>query len=182
MTKDLADKIMYTLLYVLYILSERIINDQTKKNPMADKFLEYNNRRIIKYFGKEKTKEIAILLPHCIQNYDCPFRITSNINNCKSCGKCKIADILSLQDKYNVYVKVATGGTLARLFVKEKRPKVIIAVACKRDLISGIYDTFPMRVYGVYNKILNMPCVNTDVDVEKIEKVIKFLRGDGKGV
>ena len=71
---------------------------------------------------------------------------------------------------------MATGGTLARLFIKEKKPEIIIAVACKRDLMSGIFDTFPMNVYGIYNKIVKSPCVNTDIDVEKIEEIIKKLK------
>ena len=50
-------------------------------------------------------------------------------------------------------LKIATGGTLARKYVKDLRPDLIIAVACKRDLISGIKDAEPFLVYGVFNKI-----------------------------
>ena len=143
---------------------------------MADKFLEYNNKRVIKKFKDIVPKNIALLLPHCIQNYDCPFKITSDIKNCRKCGKCKIGKIIELKEKYNLSVKVATGGTLARLFIKENRPDIIIAVACKRDLVSGIYDAFPMSVYGVYNKIIKSPCINTDLSIEEIEKVLIFLK------
>lgn len=175
MTNFLSGKLIYNFFYLVYILNEKFINDQSKRNYMADKFLEYNNKRVRKKFERIKPKNIAILLPHCIQNYDCPFKITSDVENCKKCGKCKIGKILELKEKYSLEVKVATGGTLARLFIKEKKPDIIIAVACKRDLISGIYDTFPMNVYGVYNKIIHSPCINTDLSIEEIEKVLLFL-------
>lgn len=181
MTKILPEKIIYNFFYLAYIINEKFINNQTKRNYMADKFLEYNNRRTLKKIGKSVPKNIALLLPHCIQNYDCPFRITSDIENCRKCGKCKIQKLLELKEKYDssecrFNIKVATGGTLARLFIKENKPDLIIAVACKRDLISGIFDTFPMKVYGVYNKIINCPCINTDLDVEEVEKVVRKVR------
>lgn len=166
-------KIIYNLYYFLYLIFEKLIKDQKKKNIIADKFLKYNNERVIKKFENKKVTKIAILLPHCIQNYDCPFKITSDIENCKKCGKCKIGDILRLKEKYSLDVKVATGGTLARLFLKEKRPELVIAVACKRDLISGIFDSFPMNVYGMYNEIINSPCINTNVNTMEMEKIIK---------
>ena len=62
------------------------------------------------------------------------------------------------------------------MYKKGKKPEIIIASACKRDLISGIFDTFPMNVYGVYNKIINSPCINTDLNVEEIENIIKKLK------
>ena len=172
MTNFLSEKLIYNFFYLAYILYEKFLNDQVKRNCVADKFLEYNNKRVMKKITSFMPKNIALLLPHCIQNYDCPFKITSKIENCRKCGKCKIEKILELKEKYNLEVKVATGGTLARLFIKEKRPDLIIAVACKRDLVSGIYDSFPMHVYGVYNKIIESPCINTDLDIKEIEKVL----------
>ena len=41
---------------------------------------------------------------------------------------------------------------MARQMVKEIRPKAIIAVACERDLTSGIQDVFPLPVIGVLNE------------------------------
>lgn len=182
MSNFLPEKILYNFYYLAYLIEEKLINDQLKKNSVADRFLEYNNKRVLKNFENKIPKSIALLLPHCIQNYSCPFRITSEIENCKKCGKCKIQNILELKEKYGLEIKVATGGTLARLFIKEKKPEIIIASACKRDLISGIFDTFPMNVYGVYNKIINSPCINTDLNVEEIENIIKKLKKSDKKI
>lgn len=119
-----------------------------------------------------KGEEVLILLPHCIQKADCPYKVTNDVENCRRCGRCKIKDLLELKEKYNCHMAVATGGTLARKVVKERRPKAIIAVACERDLSSGIQDTYPMPVTGVLNIRPEGPCVNTQVDVEQVEKAI----------
>lgn len=175
MTKTFFHKIIYSGYYISYLLSERYIHDQKKKNNIAVNFVKYNNKLVLKNLKKENVKNISILLPHCIQNYDCKYKITSNIENCIRCKKCKIYKFLEFKEKYNVDVKIATGGTLARLYLKKQRPDFIIAVACKRDLISGIYDAFSQNVYGIFNRIVDSPCINTDIDLDKVEEILKKL-------
>jgi len=172
-------KFLYTVYYILILLVRRYNKDRKKNSEISKSFISWNNKRVMKSVYKKKVlaKEVAILLPHCIQKYDCPLKITSDISNCKECGLCKIGDILRLHKEYGIKAKVATGGTLARLFIKEERPKLVIAIACERDLVSGIYDSFPMPVYGVFNKIVNGPCINTDVAIEEIENILKDLKG-----
>jgi hypothetical protein len=107
------------------------------------------------------------------------------VENCKACGKCKIKDLVALSEKYHVPASVATGGTLARRIVVEKRPTVIIAVACERDLTSGIQDSYPIPVFGILNNRPFGPCYDTDVDLELVEQgMITFLgnvTGDAEG-
>lgn len=164
---------------MVILLVRRYNKDRKKNSEISKSFIAWNNKRVMKATYKKGivANEVAILLPHCIQKYDCPLKITSDIKNCKECGLCKIGDILRLHKEYGVKAKVATGGTLARMFIKEERPKLLIAVACERDLVSGIYDAFPMPVYGVFNKIINGPCINTDVAIDEIENILKDLKG-----
>ncbi len=70
---------------------------------------------------------------------------------------------------------VATGGTLARRVIEEKRPKAVIAVACERDLSSGIIDSFPLFVYGLPNMRPNGPCRDTFVDVGALNELIEKI-------
>lgn len=176
--KKVYYKVVYTFYYLIILLVRRWRKDEKNNSRVSEKFVAWNNKRVIKKALKKgvKKEEAAILLPHCIQKYTCPHKITSDIDNCKECGMCKIGDIKELKEKYGLNVKVATGGTLARMFLKETRPKIVIAVACERDLVSGIYDSLPMLCYGVFNKRVNGPCIDTDVLVEEIEEVIKKLR------
>ena len=141
------------------------------KEKIRNSFVHVNNSFIKKM--KVESARILILLPHCIQNYDCPYRLTYNFENCAKCGKCNIGDIISLKEKYNVNLAIATGGTLARRIIMNVKPKFIIAVACERDLVDGIKDVFPIPVYGVLNDRPEGPCINTIVSIEKIEDTIK---------
>jgi hypothetical protein len=72
---------------------------------------------------------------------------------------------------------VATGGTIARRIVKEARPEAIIAVACERDLSSGLVDTYPLPVIGILNERPFGPCINTRVDLRKVQEAITFFAG-----
>ncbi len=151
------------------------------------KILKINVDNIRRVFGKVnnfivKTKnikvnsnELLILLPHCLQNSECQYKITNDISNCRMCRKCDIKEIVDLCNKYNVKAVVATGGTLAREWVKKKNPKAIIAVACERDLASGINDVKVIPVMGVFNQRPNGPCFNTKVDIKKLEETIKIF-------
>ena len=167
---------IYLIFYLLVIIARKFSKEEIENGKISKVFIRFNNAIVLKRCKDISTDSVSILLPHCIQNYECPLKITSTVKNCKECGKCKVGDMLKLQRKYDVKVKVATGGTLARKFLKETKPKLVIAVACERDLIAGIYDAFPMSVYGVFNKRINGPCFNTDLSIEEIESVLEKLR------
>ncbi len=145
-------------------------------------FIAVNNQLVLAEARTVRPEKLLILLPHCLQNHDCMVRITGNIENCKSCGKCKIKDLVSLSKRYNVPIAVATGGTLARKIVVEKKPEVIIGVACERDLTSGIQDTYPIPVFGIFNRRPFGPCYDTDVDLELVETGITTFLGYKKDV
>jgi hypothetical protein len=78
-------------------------------------------------------------------------------------------------EKYGANIAIATGGTLARRIVLKFRPKLIIAVACQRDLVDGLREVFPIPVYGVLNQRPEGPCINTRVAVEEIDYALRKL-------
>jgi hypothetical protein len=59
--------------------------------------------------------------------------------------------------------------------VVERKPTVIVAVACERDLTAGIQDVYPIPVYGILNQRPFGPCINTKVDLGEIEKAIGLI-------
>ena len=164
--------LLKSLLYIAFIITTKF-KKQKLNNYFSKKFLEINNDYVLKKIKKKINGKILILLPHCIQFYDCEYKITSDINNCRACGKCVVYNFVDIRNKYqNIEVKIATGGTLARKYIKEIRPSLIIAVACKRDLISGIRDAEPFLVYGIFNKINGEPCINTTVVMDDIYEIL----------
>jgi uncharacterized protein len=146
-------------------------------------FVEVNNQLVKSRRGSLTPDRLLVLLPHCLQDQDCSNRITTNPENCSRCGQCKVGELLSLGEKYGVHMRIATGGTLAREAVKKLRPKAIVAVACERDLTSGILDSIPLPVLGVTNERPSGPCHNTTVQLEAVESAIQtLLKGGSKNV
>ena len=82
---------------------------------------------------------------------------------------------MDISRKYHIAISVATGGTLARKVIVEKRPKLVLAVACERDLTSGIKDCYPLPVIGILNDRPFGPCFNTTVDVAKIDAALSRI-------
>jgi len=147
------------------------------KDKIRNSFVFVNNSFIKAYKKQFKPKEILILLPHCLQNIECKYRINYNIENCISCGKCDISCLKDISLKFGVNIAIATGGTLARRIIVNLRPKMIIAVACERDLVDGILEVFPIPVYGLLNDRPEGPCINTRVSCDIIENILtKIIR------
>ncbi len=147
------------------------------KEDIHTSFIKVNNELVLRELGRFEPTKILLLMPHCLQNSRCDMRLTYDIDNCKRCGLCPIAGLLDLRDRYGVHLAIATGGTIARRIVVQKRPGVIIAVACYRDLSSGIQDTYPLPVFGVLNERPNGPCLDTTVPVDRLEAALtRFLK------
>lgn len=145
------------------------------KNYIRNIYVKLNNKYIYSNKYNVNCEDILILIPHCVQKNSCKLKVTTDIDNCKTCGLCNIGDLVKLKSKFNVNIFVATGGTLARKIIMDNKPKVIIAVACERDLTSGVQDVKKIPVLGVFNKRPNGPCVDTGIDISEIENAIRFF-------
>lgn len=150
----------------------------TNKIAVDHAYIAFLNRLVLRRNLSIKPAQLLILAPHCLQWDKCPHKITRNIRNCHQCGNCPIGSILELADERGIHFSVATGGTLARQIVKEYRPKAIVAIACERDLISGMQDVSPLPVLGLLNKRPNGPCFNTDVDIEALKNLLDIIMGE----
>ncbi len=169
------------VLFPLMILMGRVVG--IPKEKVRQSFVELNNHLIRSNGHRLRPDKLLILLPHCIQNFDCEIKITGNIRNCRGCGKCEIKDLIELSDRYHLKIAVATGGTLARRIVLENRPEAIVAVACELDLTTGIQDTYPIPVIGILNERPNGPCINTKVNIEKVRRaILDFVEGNPPSV
>ena len=151
------------------------------KERVERSFIEVSNQLIRQKHVKVKPEQLLILTPHCIQLDTCPHKITRDIANCKKCGGCQVGDLLLLSEKYGVHVAIVTGGTLARKVIKTLRPRAVLAIACERDLTSGIQDVFPLPVIGVLNERPYGPCCNTKVQMSAVEQaVLQFIDTNGR--
>ena len=165
------------ILFPFAVVLGRLFN--IPRDRIEQSFIEVSNNLVLQHKVKVPANRIMILTPHCIQLDTCVHKITRNVENCRQCGRCSVGAMLGLAHKYGCHFAVATGGTLARQMVKQARPKAIVAVACERDLTSGIQDVFPLPVLGVLNERPFGPCFNTRVDINKLEAaILAFMEDD----
>jgi hypothetical protein len=140
-------------------------------------FIKVNNELVSTGATRYEPEELLILLPHCIQRTDCDHRLSYAVDRCRRCGRCPINGLLDLRDRYKVQLAVASGGSIARRIVVDKRPRFILAVACERDLSSGIQDTYPLPVFGLLNERPEGPCRNTLIPLSQVEEALRrFIR------
>ncbi len=164
------------VLFPFMILMGKLVG--VPKEKVQQSFVELNNHLVRSNHHRTRPGKLLVLLPHCIQNFDCQIKITGNIRNCKGCGKCEIKELVELSDRYQVPIAVATGGTLARRIIVKHRPEAIVGVACELDLTTGIQDSYPIPVIGILNERPNGPCINTKVDIEKVKRAVLDFLGE----
>ncbi|MFZ5353787.1 MAG: DUF116 domain-containing protein [Bacillota bacterium] len=129
-----------------------------------------------RYNGEKYHEDnILILLPHCLQNSGCNYDLSKSMDNCMKCGSCKMGEISALLAGSSLKAAVAKGGTAAREIVRLERPGIILAVACERELESGIRDVGSIPVVGILNERPFGPCSNTTVDMEKLKKGLEMI-------
>ncbi|MBZ0156085.1 MAG: DUF116 domain-containing protein [Alphaproteobacteria bacterium] len=168
--------VVLKVLYPLLMLAGAFFKD--RKERFQHLVIDWNNRLVLANIRRFRTKRILLLLPHCLQVNECDVRITNDIYNCRRCGRCGINDLIEVAEEYRLKLFVATGGNLARRIVKDVRPAAIVAVACERDLSSGIVDSYPLPIIGIPNERPFGPCVNTRVSLEKVKEAIRLFGGD----
>lgn len=142
---------------------------------IGESFVAVNNALVRAARGRLKPGPVMLLLPHCLQRSECRRKVTNDVANCLGCGQCPLAELYSISKENGIAMVVATGGTLARRLIGEIRPSAILAVACERDLVSGIKDAYPIPVYGVLNQRPHGPCRDTTVDFELLRRGLSVL-------
>lgn len=142
------------------------------RDTLQQSFIALNNQLVRARNLRVPAARTLILLPHCIQQFDCEIKITGDVNKCVRCGRCDISGLAELAERYGIPLAVATGGTLARKLIVERRPHFILAVACERDLTSGIRDAYPLPVIGVLNRRPHGPCFNTEIALDEVEAAL----------
>lgn len=167
----------YTLINLLFpiaIMLGKVFGFNRRK--IESSFIAVSNQIIHHRHIKVPADRLLVVTPHCLQLASCPHKITRDpMANCQRCGGCDIGSLVKMAEEIGFHFFVVTGGTLARQTVKNIRPKAVLAIACERDLTSGIQDVYPLPAVGVLNIRPNGPCYNTHVDIEQVRQEIKNL-------
>ena len=99
--------------------------------------------------------ELLVLIPRCL-------------------SKQALDGVLAIAGRYEVPVFVATRGQLARRVIRERRPRAVVAVACERDMMTGLRDVAGrLPVLGLTMRLPNGPCRDAILDLDVMERWVK---------
>jgi uncharacterized protein len=99
--------------------------------------------------------ELLLLIPRCL-------------------SKVTLDGVLGIAGKYGVPVFVATRGQLARRVIRERRPRAVVAVACERDMVSGLHDVAgKIPVLGLTMTLPSGPCKDASLDLGQLEQWVR---------
>jgi len=89
-----------------------------------------------------------------------------------------IREVRRLGEEWECPVAVVGANRLAREKVREFRPTAILAVACERDLVSGLYDFgHKMPILVQANTRPTGPCVGATIDLDQIRIALQDIYG-----
>jgi len=99
--------------------------------------------------------ELLLLIPRCL-------------------SRAALDGVLGIAGKYDVPVFVATRGQLARRVIRERRPRAVVAVACERDMVSGLHDVAgKIPVLGLTMTLPSGPCKDAQIDLGQLEDWVR---------
>lgn len=99
--------------------------------------------------------ELLVLIPRCL-------------------SKDTLDGVLRIAGQYGVPVFVATRGQLARRVIRERRPRAVVAVACERDMVSGLHDVAgKIPVLGLTMTLPSGPCKDASVNLGQLEEWVR---------
>lgn len=99
--------------------------------------------------------ELLLLIPRCL-------------------SKETLDGVLGIAGKYGVPVFVATRGQLARRVIRERRPRAVVAVACERDMVSGLHDVAgKVPVLGLTMTLPAGPCKDARLNLTQLEEWVR---------
>jgi hypothetical protein len=103
--------------------------------------------------------ELLVLIPRCL-------------------SKEALDGVLDIAGRYDVPVFVATRGQLARRAIRERRPRAVVAVACERDMTTGLRDVAgKLPVLGLTMRLPNGPCKDAAIDLDVMESWVRTWVG-----
>lgn len=104
--------------------------------------------------------ELLLLVPRCL-------------------SRATLDQVLELAGRHQVPVFVATRGQLARRVIRERRPRAVVAVACERDMVTGLHDVAgKIPVLGLTMTLPAGPCKDAVLDHVTLERYMAAFVGE----
>jgi hypothetical protein len=129
------------------------------KDRLWNSFIKVNNSLTKSARGKTVYERILVLIPRCL-------------------NPAIKKEMLKFEKTYRCKISVVPGGSEARRLVQAFRPEAVIAVACERDLLTGIQDiASKIPILGIPNQRPKGPCKDCTADFLQIRDALEFFAG-----
>jgi hypothetical protein len=139
----------------LMSLTSRIASRFGRRDWVENASVKVYNALALLRKRKVGTGELLVLIPRCL-------------------SKETLDGVLGIAGKYGVPVFVATRGQLARRVIRERRPKAVVAVACERDMVSGLHDVAgKIPVLGLTMTLPSGPCKDALLNLGQLEEWVR---------
>jgi uncharacterized protein len=127
------------------------------RDKISNSFIKVHNIVLRAYANKLNAGRLLVLLPRCLEG-----------------GIRK--EVLDRTERLATATVTATGGEQARKAIREHRPTLILAIACERDLISGLKDVADkIPVLAIPNRRPQGPCKNTQLAMDELDEALSFI-------
>lgn len=156
-----AERLLFLFLSKAIWLGQRL---GISKDRVSNSFIKAHNLVVKGCVRRLNTDRLLILLPRCLR-------------------KEVRQQVIERANGLTIHIFTAKGGEDARQTIIQYKPSLILAIACERDLISGIRDVADkIPVLAIPNKRPEGPCKNTCLSLDAFEEAMKLIREYGKPV
>lgn len=136
-------------------LTSRVADWFGQRDWVENASVKFYNALALMRQRKVSKGELLLLIPRCL-------------------SRATLDGVLGIAAKYDIPVFVATRGQLARRVIRERRPRAVVAVACERDMVSGLHDVAgKVPVLGLTMTLPVGPCKDANLDLEQLETWVK---------
>jgi|SRR5215203_5065445 len=136
-------------------LTSRVAGQFGRRDWVENAAVKVYNGLALKRGRKVGQGELLVLIPRCL-------------------SKATLDGVLGVAGQYGVPVFVATRGQLARRVIRERRPRAVVAVACERDMVSGLHDVAgKIPVLGLTMTLPSGPCKDAAIDLGQLEEWVR---------
>jgi hypothetical protein len=136
-------------------LTSRVASQFGRRDWVENAAVKVYNALAVMRNRKVGQGELLLLIPRCL-------------------SKVTLDGVLGIAGKYGVPVFVATRGQLARRVIRERRPRAVVAVACERDMVSGLHDVAgKIPVLGLTMTLPAGPCKDASLDLGQLERWVQ---------
>jgi len=136
-------------------LTSRLANRFGRRDWVENASVKVYNALAMMRGRKVGQGELLVLIPRCL-------------------SKQTLDGVLGIAGQYGVPVFVATRGQLARRVIRERQPRAVVAVACERDMVSGLHDVAgKIPVLGLTMTLPSGPCKDASVNLGQLEEWVR---------